>query len=73
MIWKLSDLMKKSILVKQRDKSDCGAACLASVAAYYGLQIPVSRIRKYAGTGKQGTSLYGLIQRLSNCIFMQKL
>src|SRR5450755_2003582 len=54
--------MKKSIQVKQRDSSDCGAACLASVAAYFGLHIPVSRIRQYAGTDKQGTSLYGLIE-----------
>jgi ABC-type bacteriocin transporter len=54
--------MKKSIHVKQRDISDCGAACLASVAAYFGLQIPVSRIRQYAGTNKQGTSLLGLIE-----------
>src|SRR5450432_2324184 len=53
--------MKKAILVKQRDLSDCGAACLASVAAYYGLHIPVSRIRQYAGTGKQGTTLFGLL------------
>lgn len=52
--------MNKSILVKQRDKSDCGAACLASVAAYFGLQIPVSRIRLYAGTNRQGTNLRGL-------------
>ena len=54
--------MKKGIQVKQRDVSDCGAACLASVAAYFGLQIPVSRIRQYAGTDKQGTSLHGLIE-----------
>src|SRR5664279_1704129 len=54
--------MKKSILVKQRDRSDCGAACLASVAAYFGLQIPVSRIRLYAGTNRQGTNLRGLIE-----------
>ncbi len=54
--------MKKSILVKQRDKSDCGAACLASVAAYFGLQIPVSRIRLYAGTNREGTNLRGLTE-----------
>jgi ATP-binding cassette, subfamily C, bacteriocin exporter len=53
--------MKRAILVKQLDLTDCGAACLASVAAYYGLHIPVSRIRKYAGTNKQGTTLYGLL------------
>ena len=54
--------MKKRIMVKQRDSSDCGAACLASVAAYFGLHIPVSRIRLYAGTNKQGTNLSGLIE-----------
>jgi ATP-binding cassette, subfamily C, bacteriocin exporter len=52
--------MKKPVRVKQRDASDCGAACLVSIAAYYGLYIPVSRIRLYAGTDKQGTSLSGL-------------
>jgi ABC-type bacteriocin transporter len=52
--------MKKKIQVKQRDVSDCGAACLASVAAYFGLLIPVSRIRQFARTDKRGTSLHGL-------------
>ena len=54
--------MKKLIRVKQRDASDCGAACLVSIAAYYGLYIPVSRIRLYAGTDRQGTSLSGLME-----------
>ena len=54
--------MKKFIQIKQRDISDCGAACLASVSSYYGLHLPVSRIRQYAGTGKHGTSLRGLIE-----------
>jgi ABC-type bacteriocin/lantibiotic exporter with double-glycine peptidase domain len=53
--------MKKYIQIKQRDATDCGAACLASVSSYYGLHLPVSRIRQYAGTGKHGTSLHGLI------------
>src|ERR1700759_1474533 len=53
--------MKKFIQIKQRDATDCGAACLASVLSYYGLHLPVSRIRQYAGTGKHGTSLHGLI------------
>lgn len=54
--------MKKAIRIKQRDVMDCGAACLTSVAAYFGLHIPVSRIRQYAGTSKAGTSLYGLME-----------
>ncbi len=50
------------IRVKQRDVTDCGAACLASIAAYYRLRIPVSRIRQMAGTDKKGTNVLGLIQ-----------
>ncbi|UXE66083.1 MAG: hypothetical protein KA713_16715 [Chryseotalea sp. WA131a] len=29
--------------IKQRDITDCGAACLASIAAHYELQLPVAR------------------------------
>jgi ABC-type bacteriocin transporter len=64
--------MKKSIQVKQQDISDCGAACLASVADYFGLKIPISKIRQYAGTGKQGTSLYGLIKAAEQLHFQAK-
>ncbi len=51
---------KKGVRVRQRDKMDCGAACLASVAAFYRLRLPVSRVRQLAGTQQQGTSLLGL-------------
>jgi ATP-binding cassette, subfamily C, bacteriocin exporter len=52
----------RNICVKQRDVTDCGAACLASVAAYYKLQVPVSRIRQYAGTDQKGTNVLGMIE-----------
>ncbi|MBC7423456.1 MAG: peptidase domain-containing ABC transporter [Ferruginibacter sp.] len=52
----------KRVKVKQRDMTDCGAACLASVLAFYQLKIPVSRIRQYAGTDKKGTNVLGLIE-----------
>ncbi len=55
-------MLKKAITIKQRDITDCGAACLASVAAYYDLHISVGKIRQYAGTDKQGTNLLGLIE-----------
>jgi len=64
--------MRKGICVKQRDISDCGAACLASVAAYFGLHIPVTRIRQYAGTDKQGTSLFGLLKAAEQLNFQAK-
>ncbi len=52
----------RMVKIKQRDITDCGAACLASVAAFYKLKLPVSRIRQYAGTDKRGTNVLGLIE-----------
>jgi ATP-binding cassette subfamily B protein len=54
--------MKKHCRVRQRDVTDCGAACLTSVFAFYGLHLPVSRIRQWAGTGKAGTTFTGLLR-----------
>lgn len=53
--------MAKTI-IKQHDITDCGAACLASIAAHYNLQVPLARIRQYAGTDKKGTNILGLIE-----------
>lgn len=52
----------KNYKIKQHDITDCGAACLASVCAWYGLQIPVARIRQYAYTDQKGTNILGLIE-----------
>ena len=54
--------MKKNTAIKQHDITDCGAACLASVAAHYGLEFPVARIRQYAFTDKKGTNVLGMIE-----------
>src|SRR5690606_876736 len=54
--------MKKSVRVKQRDITDCGAACLASIAAFHNLKLPVSRIRQLASTDKKGTNVLGLLE-----------
>ena len=51
--------MKRKI--KQRDITDCGAACLASVAAHYMLNLPVAKIRQWAGTDKKGTNAWGIV------------
>ena len=50
------------ITIKQHDITDCGAACLASISVHYKLQLPISRIRQYAGTDKKGTNVLGLIE-----------
>lgn len=64
--------MLKKVRVKQRDITDCGAACLASVAMHYELALPVSRIRQYAGTDKEGTNLTGLIDAAERLGFQAK-
>ncbi len=53
---------KRHIKVKQHDVTDCGPACVASVAAWHNSHIPVARIRQAAGTDKLGTSALGLIR-----------
>ena len=55
-------MCRKGIKIKQHDITDCGAACLASVCAHYGLQFPVARIRQYAFTDQKGTNVLGLIE-----------
>lgn len=57
--------MKKYVLVKQHDETDCGAACLASIAKYYGKRISISRIRYFSGTDCFGTSGFGLVKGAS--------
>lgn len=52
----------KYYCVKQHDITDCGAACLATVCKQNGLQISISKIREAAGTDKQGTNVYGMVQ-----------
>ncbi|HTE23881.1 peptidase domain-containing ABC transporter [Flavitalea sp.] len=54
--------MNKNILIRQRDITDCGAACLCSVAAHYKLKLPVSRVRQLAGTDRRGTNVLGLVE-----------
>jgi len=53
--------MRARINVLQRDVSDCGVACLASVASHYRLDFPLNKIRQFAGTGKQGTTIAGML------------
>lgn len=58
--------------IKQHDITDCGAACLASVSAFYNLKIPISRIRQWAGTDKKGTNAWGLIKAAEKLGFSAK-
>ena len=72
--------MKKSTLIKQRDITDCGAACLCSIANHclcsianhYDLKMPVSKIRQIAGTDKKGTNALGLVEAATKMGFSAK-
>jgi len=64
--------MISSTLIKQRDITDCGAACLASVAAFYGLSLPIARIRQMASTDTKGTNILGLIEAANKLGFEAK-
>ena len=48
--------------VKQHDITDCGAACLATIAKQNGYEIGITAIREIAGTDRHGTNAYGLIK-----------
>lgn len=61
--------MSRKICIKQRDSTDCGAACLVSVAASYDMHIPVSRARQIAGTDKRGTNMLGMLEAAGNLGF----
>ncbi|MES2828615.1 MAG: peptidase domain-containing ABC transporter [Bacteroidota bacterium] len=52
----------KRIKIQQHDIMDCGAACLASICAYYKLDMPIAVIRQYASTDTKGTNVMGLIE-----------
>jgi ATP-binding cassette, subfamily C, bacteriocin exporter len=60
------------IKIKQHDITDCGAACIASVAAHYKMSIPVARIRQLACTDKKGTNVLGLIEAAGKLGFLAK-
>ncbi|WP_407114367.1 peptidase domain-containing ABC transporter [Bradyrhizobium sp. LMG 9283] len=57
---------------KQRDMTDCGAASLASVGAFYGCKLPLSRIRQYASTDRSGTTVSGLLHAAQELGFIAK-
>lgn len=65
-------MKKRKIGVKQHDITDCGAACLASVAAHFGLEMPISKIRQYASTDKKGTNILGLMEAADKLGFSAK-
>jgi len=54
------------------DLTDCGAACLASIATHFKLKLPISRIRQLASTDRKGTNVLGLIKAAEKLGFSAK-
>lgn len=50
----------KRICIRQHHISDCGAACLASASAWFGLRFPLEQIRQWSGTQTHGISVQGI-------------
>jgi ATP-binding cassette subfamily B protein len=65
-------IRERTIGVKQHDITDCGAACLASVATHYDLKLPIARIRQYASTDKKGTNVLGMLEAAEKLGFAAK-
>lgn len=63
---------ERKVGVKQHDITDCGAACLASVAAHYDLKLPIAKIRQYASTDQKGTNVLGMIEAAEKLGFTAK-
>lgn len=66
-------MFSKKIQVKQRDFTDCGAACLVSIAAYYNITATVSEVRGFAGTDRLGTNIKGLLAAATSIGFQTRL
>lgn len=46
--------------VAQKDQTDCGIACLATVVRYFSGEVSLEQLRNSSGTNIEGTSLLGL-------------
>lgn len=62
----------KSIEVKQHDMMDCGAACISSVGNFHKIFVPITKIRQWSETDKNGANVLGLIDALDKMGFHAK-
>jgi ATP-binding cassette, subfamily C, bacteriocin exporter len=58
--------------IRQNDQSDCGPACLATIAMHFGRPVRLQQMRDFAGTDRSGTNLAGMIQAAERLGFMAK-
>lgn len=53
--------MKTVLKIKQQDTYDCGAACLCSISAWYGIRPSLAKTRKACGCTQEGITIKGII------------
>lgn len=58
--------------VRQHDDTDCGVACLVSIARCHGIYLPLGRARQYAHTDVRGTTALGLVWAATRLGFSAK-
>lgn len=54
------DVFARYPWISQQSSSDCGVACLAMVARYWGKRFPLPALREWANVGRDGASLRSL-------------
>ncbi len=52
----------KPVSIKQHDQMDCGAACMSTIANYYGKKISVASYRSLVSVTREGASMFSLKQ-----------
>jgi len=48
--------------IRQISNKDCGGACLATIAKFFGGEISLEHLRRLSGTTREGTTVLGLFQ-----------
>lgn len=61
--------MKKYPFVKQQGIKECGVACILMIIKYYHGNIPLSRLIEMTKTNKDGTTLYHIVNTLTEIGF----
>ncbi len=56
-------------VILQHDEEDCGAACMAIIAHYYGLKLPLVKFRDLMCFSNNGTSVYDIVKSAENLNF----
>ena len=54
--------MKKKLIVKQEESSDCGVCCLLSIIRYFGGNASLEELRISSITNKEGVNVFNLIR-----------